>query len=128
MGNGTSIGRVRGLGSAKEGVHHWLVQRSTAIGNLLLGVYLAVSFVLLPDFSHGTIVGWMGDTIPSIALALFVISSFWHARLGLQTLVEDYIDDDGTKLGVLILLNLLTFGGAAFGLFSILRITLGGAT
>lgn len=127
MGNGTSIGRVRGLGSAKAGAHHWLIQRFTAIGNLVLGLYLAVSFVLLPDFSHGTITGWLGGTIPSIAVALFVISSFWHARLGLQVLIEDYVTDDGVKFGVLAVLNLLAFGGAAFGLFSILRIALGGA-
>ncbi len=49
MGNGTSIGRVRGLGSAKEGTHHWLLQRSTAIGNLVLLTYLAVSLLLLPN-------------------------------------------------------------------------------
>ncbi len=127
MGNGTSIGRVRGLGSAKAGAHHWLIQRFTAIGNLVLGAYLAVSFILLPDFTHATVSDWMSGTIPSIALALFVISSFWHARLGLQVLVEDYIKDDGTKFGVLAILNLLAFGGGAFGLFSILRITLGGA-
>ena len=127
MGSGTSIGRVRGLGAAKEGTHHWLVQRTTAIGNLLLGIYLAVSFVLLPDFSHATVTGWASGSIPAIALALFVISTFWHARLGLQVLVEDYIDDDGTKFGLLTLLNMLAFAGGAFGLFSILRIALGGA-
>ena len=51
MGNGTSIGRVRGLGSAHSGAHHWLLQRFTAVGNLLLSMWLVVSLILLPDLT-----------------------------------------------------------------------------
>ncbi|WP_324827214.1 succinate dehydrogenase, hydrophobic membrane anchor protein [Qipengyuania zhejiangensis] len=127
MGNGTSIGRVRGLGSAHHGAHHWLVQRFTAIGNLVLMLFLVISLALLPDYSYGTMTGWASQTIPATALALLVISVFWHARLGLQVLIEDYVQDAGTKFGVLALLNLATIGGAAFGLVSIARLALGGA-
>lgn len=127
MGNGTSIGRVRGLGSAHEGAHHWLVQRFTAIGNLILMLFLAISLAMLPDYSFGTVSGWASQTLPATALALLVISVFWHARLGLQVLVEDYVHDAGSKFGVLALLNLATIGGIAFGLFSIARLALGGA-
>ncbi len=127
MGNGTSIGRVRGLGSAHEGAHHWLVQRFTAIGNLVLMLFLVGSLAMLPDYSYGTVTGWASQTLPATALALLVISVFWHARLGLQVLVEDYVHDAGTKFGVLALLNLATIGGAAFGIVSIARLALGGA-
>ena len=127
MGNGTSIGRVRGLGSAHEGAHHWLVQRFTAIGNLALMLFLAFSLALLPDYSYGTVAGWAGQTLPATALALLIISVFWHARLGLQVLIEDYVHDAGTKFGVIALLNLATIGGGAFGLVSIARLALGGA-
>ncbi|KZY93240.1 MULTISPECIES: succinate dehydrogenase, hydrophobic membrane anchor protein [unclassified Erythrobacter] len=127
MGNGTSIGRVRGLGSAHEGAHHWLVQRFTAIGNLALMLFLAFSLALLPDYSYGTVAGWAAHTLPATALALLIISVFWHARLGLQVLIEDYVHDAGTKFGVIALLNLATIGGGAFGLVSIARLALGGA-
>ena len=127
MAYDTPIKRVRGLGSAHEGAHHWLIQRFTAIGNLVLMLFLAVSLALLPDYSFGTVSGWASQTLPATALALLVISVFWHARLGLQVLVEDYVHNAGTKFGVLALLNLATIGGAAFGIVSIARLALGGA-
>lgn len=127
MGNGTSIGRVRGLGPSHEGAHHWLVQRFTAIGNLVLMLFLLVSLALLPSYDYATMTGWASQTLPATALALLIVSVFWHARLGLQVLIEDYVHNAGTKFGVLTLLNLATIGGAAFGLVSIARFAFGGA-
>lgn len=126
MGNGTPIGQVRGLGSAHHGAHHWLVQRFTAVGNLVLMLFLAVSFALLPNYDYATVSGWASQTLPATALALLIVSVFWHARLGLQVLVEDYIHDAGTKFGVLALLNLAAIGGGAFGLVSIARLAFAG--
>jgi succinate dehydrogenase / fumarate reductase membrane anchor subunit len=97
MGNGTSIGRVRGLGAAHHGPHHWLVQRFTAIGNLVLMSWLLASFVLLGDFGHANVVKWLTQPLTATAMILLVVSLFWHARLGLQVLVEDYIHDGGSK-------------------------------
>lgn len=127
MGNGTSIGRVRGLGSAKSGSHHWLVQRFTAIGNLVLIGWLVVSLLLLQDFQYATVREWLASPVSATAMALLVISSFWHARLGMQVAMEDYVHDDANKFALLALLNLAAFGGAAFGLFCVIRLALGGA-
>lgn len=126
MGNGTSIGRVRGLGSAHHGAHHWLQQRFTAIGNLVLALFLVISIALLPAYDYATMSEWAGSAIPATAIALLIVSVFWHARLGLQVLIEDYVHDAGTKFGVIALLNLAAVGGAAFGLFSIARLALSG--
>ncbi len=125
MGNGTSIGKVRGLGSAKQGAHHWLVQRFTAAGNLLLGLYLVFAFIFLPDLSYETLADWMSGPVQATAVALFVISTFWHARLGLQVLIEDYVHSAGNKFAAMTALNLFTFAGGAFGLFAIARLALG---
>ncbi|MFZ9394807.1 MAG: succinate dehydrogenase, hydrophobic membrane anchor protein [Erythrobacter sp.] len=127
MGNGTSIGKVRGLGSAHEGAHHWLLQRFTAIGNLVLTVWLAGSILWLPDLSHGTVSQWLAQPVPATAMVLLVVSAFWHARLGLQVLVEDYVHNAGTKFGVIALLNLAAIGGAAFAIFSVVRLALAAA-
>ena len=126
MGNGTSIGRVRGLGAAKEGTHHWLLQRFTAIGNLLLVGWLAISIALLPNMSYATVSEWLARPVPATAMALLVISTFWHARLGLQVAIEDYLHG-ANRFGAIVAINLAAFGGAAFALFCIVRIALGGA-
>ena len=125
-GKGTAIGRVRGLGSAHEGPHHWLQQRLTAVGNLVLVLFLLISFILLPDMSYLTVRNWLSSVLPAFALALLIISVFWHARLGLQVLIEDYVDNTGNKFAAIFLVNIVTFAGAAFGLISIARIALTG--
>ena len=125
MGDGTSIGRVRGLGPAHEGTHHWLLQRFTAAGNLIAVGFLVISFVLLPDFSHVTVAAWVRQPLVALVLALMIVSVFWHARLGLQVMVEDYVHEAAPKFAAIIALNLLAFAGAAFGILSILRVALG---
>lgn len=124
MGNGTSIGRVRGLGSAHHGAHHWLMQRFTAVGNLVTMLFLGISLLTLPDLGYATVSGWMAEPVPAIAMSMLVITTFWHARLGLQVVIEDYIHDAGTKFGVFALLNIAVFAGAGYGLLSIARIAL----
>ena len=126
MGNGTSIGKVRGLGSAHEGAHHWLLQRFTAIGNLVLMLWLLASFVLLPDLGYATISAYLAKPVPAVAMILLIASLFWHARLGLQVLIEDYVHTPGNKFATLALLNLATIGGAAFGIFCVARLALAG--
>lgn len=125
MGNGTSIGRVRGLGSAKSGVHHWLLQRFTAAGNLFTILFLIVSLLLLPDLSYNTVAAWIARPVPAVAMILLVITTFWHARLGLQVVVEDYVHDHANKFAAIVALNLAAFAGAAFGVFCVVRLALG---
>ncbi|MCB2074227.1 MAG: succinate dehydrogenase, hydrophobic membrane anchor protein [Novosphingobium sp.] len=127
MGNGTSIGRVRGLGAAHNGTHHWLVQRFTAIGNLLLVLWFGASLLLLPGFGYPAVAEWLARPVPATAMALLVISTFWHARLGMQVLIEDYVHEHANKFACIAALNLVAFGGAAFGLFCVIRLALGGA-
>ena len=126
MGNGTSIGRVRGLGAAKQGTHHWLLQRFTAVGNLLLVLWLAVSLLLLPNLNYTTVIDWIAKPVPATAMALLVISGFWHARLGMQVMIEDYVHG-ANRFAAIVALNLVAFAGAAFGLFCVIRLALGGA-
>ena len=125
MGNGTSLGRVRGLGSAHSGAHHWLLQRYTAVGNLLGGLYLAFSLLRAPTYDYAALHTWLHKPLAAVLVGLFVVSTFWHARLGMTVLIEDYVHEHGNKFAVMTLLNLLSFAGGAFGLLCIVRIALG---
>lgn len=127
MGNGTSIGRVRGLGSARAGSHHWLMQRFTAIGNLLASVWFIASLLMLPNMSYATVTEWIARPVPATAMALLVVTTFWHSRLGVQEVIEDYVHEHGSKFACIAALNLGAFTGAAFGIFCIVRLALGGA-
>ena len=127
MGNGTSIGRVRGLGASHSGSHHWLIIRYTAIGSLLLTVWFGVSLLLLPDFDYATVREWLARPVPATALALFILVNIWHGRLGIQVVLEDYVHEDANKFATMAALNLITFAAGAFGLFCVTRLALGGA-
>ena len=127
MGNGTSIGRVRALGAAHTGSHHWLVIRYTAIGSMLLTVWFGVSILLLPNLGHATVLEWLARPVPATAMALFILVNIWHARLGIQVVIEDYVHEHANKFAAITALNLLSFAGAAFGLFCVIRLALGGA-
>jgi succinate dehydrogenase / fumarate reductase, membrane anchor subunit len=126
MGTGTGIGRVRGLGSAKAGAHHWWLQRVTAAGNIAVMLWFVLSLLRLPSLDHATVVHWIAQPIVALPLLLLVLSVFWHFRLGLQVFIEDYVHAEGLKLGALLALNFYTVGGAALAAFSILKIAFGG--
>lgn len=119
---GTALGRVRGLGSAHHGSHHWLLQRYTAAGNLLTVFYLVFSILLLPDLSYDNAFRWLSQPAGALPMALLIVSVFWHARLGLQVMIEDYVAGPGRKFAAILALNLATFAGAAFGLLCLVRI------
>ena len=98
MGNGTSIGQVRGLGSAKHGSQHWIAQRVSAVSNLLLTTWLVVSLLILPNFDQATLAAWLAQTIVAVPMILMLASIFWHVKLGLQVFIEDYIRDEPLNL------------------------------
>ena len=127
MTKGTEIGAVRGLGSAHHGAGHWVLMQATSAGALITCAYLAISFLLLPDLSYETVSSWLKGLGPSFALALLIVAVFWHSRLGLQVLFEDYVDYPGRRFAVMLVVNLATFAGAAFGLLCLIRIALGAA-
>ncbi|MBA3942093.1 MAG: succinate dehydrogenase, hydrophobic membrane anchor protein [Sphingopyxis sp.] len=126
MGNGTRLGRVRGLGSSHHGSHHWLQQRMTALGNVLLVTWFVVSLVRLPLGDHGAVLRWASNPTVAFLLILMVANVFWHLRLGLQVMIEDYVHGEATRLLSLVLLNFYAVGGAAYGIFTIARIAFSG--
>lgn len=126
MGNGTGLGRVRGLGSARHGGNHWVMHRVTAVGNLLLMLWLAFSLMRLPVYDYETVRVWLEQPLVAVPMMLLVISVFWHFRMGLQVLIEDYVHEDGLKFASIVALTFYTFGMGALALFAIAKIALTG--
>ncbi len=127
MGSGTNIGKVRGLGSAKHGGEHWMRQRTTAVGNLLLTTWLAVSLLLMPNFDQGTLAEWLAQPTVAVPMILMLVSIFWHVRLGLQVLIEDYVHDDALKFASITLLNFYVVAGLVFGIFVVAKLAFTGS-
>jgi succinate dehydrogenase / fumarate reductase membrane anchor subunit len=120
----SEIGQVRGLGSARNGTHHWWMQRVTAIANVLLMIWLLASLVAGAAADHAVMVAWVGQPLTAVLLSLLVISLFYHVRLGLQVFIEDYVHTPGNKVAALIGATFFTVLAAALALFSILKIAL----
>lgn len=123
--SGTAIGRVRGLGSAKTGVHHWWAQRVTAAGNFLLVPWLIISLIMLPNLQYETVFAWLRQPWVAIPFLLLITSVFYHFRLGVQVMIEDYVNDEGNKVLCILALNLYTVAVAAVAVFSVLKIAFG---
>ncbi|WP_448582333.1 succinate dehydrogenase, hydrophobic membrane anchor protein [Thermaurantiacus sp.] len=118
----SGLKRVRGLGAAHSGTHHWWLQRLTAAGNLLLGIWFVVSLVFLPDLSRATVTAWLTSPLNAIPMLLLVLSTAWHMRLGVQVMLEDYVAAPGSRRLLLLLLDLYAVAVAATSLFAILKI------
>lgn len=122
----SQLGRARGLGSAKEGVHHWWAQRVTAVAMIPLGLWFVGSLVCLTDVDHATTVQWLGSPVTLGLMSLFLIALTYHAVLGLQVVVEDYIHHKAVKIITLLAINFAGFGLATAGIVAMLVIAFAG--
>jgi len=97
------LGQVRGLGSAKDGLHHWWMQRLTAIALIPLSIWLVVSLLVMSGAGHDEMVAWMTSPITAGIAILLIIATFWHAMLGVQVVIEDYVHDATAKMALLLI-------------------------
>lgn len=123
----TPLGKVRALGSAREGGEHWIAERAISIALLLLVSWLVASLLLLPGRDPRTIVEWLHAPSGAIPMALLVIVGFKHARDGVKVVIDDYIDGEDNRFALNLLVLFLAIGGAATALFALARIAFGGA-
>lgn len=115
----TPLARVRGLGSAKEGTDHFWRQRVTGVANLILVVFAVFLMLRLVGTNYETARDILSSPVVTIALGMLILSGVIHMRLGMQTVIEDYIHAEGLKI-VLLMLN--TFFAIAVGATCILAV------
>lgn len=118
------LSRARGLGSAKSGSHHWMMQRVTAVSNAVLGLWFVWSVLTLANADYAIVRDWLAAPVNAILMILFVISSFYHAVLGLQVVTEDYVHCEGLKVIKLMGQKLLYTGLGVACVFAVLKVAL----
>ena len=118
------LGRVLGLGSAKDGTSHWWGQRVSAVALLFLGLWFAFSLTTSSDFSHAEVVAEIGRPINGILLLLLTVTLGYHSHLGIQVVIEDYVHAPGVKVVALIFSRFAHVLLVTAAVFAILKIGL----
>ena len=119
----SALGRARGLGSAKDGTHHWWAQRITALALVPLSLWFVANVIGLIGAPQLVVAQWIGHPINACLLAGLVVAAFHHAQLGLQVVIEDYVHGEGVKTAALLAVKAVCWLFAAAAVISIIRIS-----
>lgn len=116
----TPLGRVKGLGSAKDGTSTWWMQRTTAVALIPLGVWLVISVILVTKDGYPAIMGYLQHPFYNFLLISWIAISAFHGQLGLHVIVEDYVHHRGSRMACLLAIKGLAFGLAGWCIFCLL--------
>lgn len=122
----SQLGRVRGLGAAKEGVGHWWAQRVTAIALVPLTFWFVASIIGLVGADHASFIAWMRQPLNTILMTVLLAAGFHHMQLGLQVVIEDYVHNEAARIATIITVKFACVILALGGIFSVLKIAFGG--
>ncbi|HTC27129.1 succinate dehydrogenase, hydrophobic membrane anchor protein [Dyella sp.] len=117
--------RARGLGSAQFGVSHWWTQRVTAVGLILLGLWFVILVLGLLHADYATARATVAKPWNAVLLVAFIVTAFWHAVLGLQVVIEDYVHTRWKEIFLMVAIKFLAVLSVLAGALAVLRIALG---
>ena len=121
----TPLGRVRGRGSARSGTGHFIGQRLTAIANIPLTIAAVLFITSLVGRNLAAVAQIMGSTAVNIVMVLFIVSTSYHMKLGMQVIIEDYVHDEGAKIALLVA-NIFFATAVGFAsIYAILKLSFG---
>ncbi len=128
----TELGKVRGLGSAHHGTHHWWMQRLSAIALVPLTIWFIISVLEITSYSLPTkldttathAIMYFAHPFNVVMAALLIVCTFYHLQLGLQIVIEDYVPNTSVKIATIIAVKFASFSIALACLFAIFRISL----
>ena len=116
------LGRAIGLGSAKEGVDHWWGLRVSSIALVPLTLWFVIAVIGLAGADLETVVLWLDNPVAAVLFVLLIATTFYHGALGMQVVIEDYVENEGAKFAALIVMKLAAFLLAALGIFCVLKL------
>jgi len=123
----TPLARVRGLGSARDGTEHFIAQRLTAIALVPLLLWFVASVAIsIVGADYAAVVKWMQMPFNTVFMIILVFVMFYHAHMGLQEVMEDYLHDDLIKTTALVLMKFVMITLTVAAVLAILRVALGG--
>jgi succinate dehydrogenase / fumarate reductase membrane anchor subunit len=125
MSQRTPLAKVRGLGSAKHGTEHFWLQRLTAVANIFLVCFLIGLIIRYAGADYATVRSVLGQPWISIPLLLLVLSGVVHMRLGMQTIIEDYVHGEGSKIAALMLNTFFAILVGITSVFAVLKLSFG---
>lgn len=120
------LGRVLGLGSAKEGVEHWWRQRTTALLLVPLTLWFVISAVGLIGADRAAVAAWMHNPMAAVLMIMLIATTFYHAALGLQVVIEDYIHGEAARITTLLVMRLLCILFVLRGVLAVLKLAFAG--
>lgn len=121
----TPLARVKGAGSAGEGTHHFWHQRLTALALLPLVIWFCFSLASLRSLDYADVLAWLSSPFQAVLMICTMIAVFYHAALGLQVVLEDYVADRAVRTAAIIAVKLFCVLLAVTGIFSVLKIAIG---
>ncbi len=119
------LSHARGLGSAKDGVNHWVWQRLTALALIPLTFWFVASVAFYISADYAAMQAWVATPYVAVLLSLYLATLFHHSQLGLQVVIEDYVHTKWMNLSLLVLVKFSHVLLAAAGIFAVLKIALG---
>ncbi len=121
----SDLGRVRGLGTAKEGTSHWWAQRLTAVALVPLTFWFVWSVINLVGLDHVGFKAWLNENANLVLMILFVGSLFYHMQLGIQVVIEDYVHGEIKKVTSLVLNLFLALFLGVSSIVALLKLAFG---
>jgi succinate dehydrogenase / fumarate reductase membrane anchor subunit len=122
----TPLGRVRGLGSAREGTGHFWRQRVTAVASIPLILFAVIFIIIYSGAPHATVVGALSNPFVAVLMGVTIWVSLIHMRIGMQVIIEDYVHGEGAKLALLMANTFFTVAVGALSIFAVLKLGFGG--